>query len=196
MNNINYERRKAVAVAWKNERNRVLGGEGTRDLSQKEQREIILKGRAKGYQGHHMKSVDGHNSKAGDARNIQFLTRREHLEAHKGDYHNSTNGYYNPSTKIMNEFGRGKAAVEPMMLSQPLNKLQKQYALKKATAFSKASTIPSTGHPTTSPLLKANCPTSKQSQRGNAITKATRIRMASHGNSSTRHNIVTPSKNR
>ena len=111
MSDVSYERRRAVELAWKNEKGRVLDGKGTRDWSQKEQREIIAKGKAKGYQGHHMKSVDGHNSKAGDPNNIQFLTRSEHLAAHKGNYRNNTNGYYDPSTGKMNEFGRGKAKV-------------------------------------------------------------------------------------
>ena len=98
MSDINYERRKAVANAWKMERGYVIEGKGTRDWSRKEQREIICKGKANGYQGHHMKSVDGHNSKAGDANNIQFLTRSEHLAAHGGNYHNNTNGRYDPKT--------------------------------------------------------------------------------------------------
>jgi len=135
MSNITYERRKAVDLAWKNEKGRVLDGKGTRDWSQKEQREIIARGKAKGYQGHHMKSVDGHNSKAGEPDNIQFLTRREHLNAHKGNYRNNTNGYYDPKSQKMNEFGRNKASVESKALSQPLSKSQKQYATKKAEAI-------------------------------------------------------------
>ncbi len=135
MSNITYERRKAVDLAWKNEKGRVLEGNGTRDWSQKEQREIIAKGKAKGYQGHHMKSVDGHNSKAGQPDNIQFLTRREHLSAHKGNYRNNTNGYYDPKSQKMNEFGRNKASVESKALSQPLSKSQKQYATRKAEAI-------------------------------------------------------------
>ena len=98
MSDIAYERRKAVAEAWKNEKKLVAAGKGTRDWSQKEQREILSKGKAAGYQGHHMKSVDGHNAKAGESSNIQFLTRSEHLAAHKGNYRNNTNGYYDPAT--------------------------------------------------------------------------------------------------
>ena len=124
MYDIGYERRKAVANAWKNEKGLVIGGKGTRDWSQKEQREIISKGRATGYEGHHMKSVDGHNSKAGDANNIQFLNRKEHLAAHGGDFHNNTNGYYDPKTNTMKSFGRGKASVEPKPLSNPLSERQ------------------------------------------------------------------------
>lgn len=140
MSNTNYERRKAVANAWKNEKNLVVDGKGTRDWSQKEQREIISKGRATGYQGHHMKSVDGHNSKAGDASNIQFLTRNEHLAAHKGDFHNNTNGYYDPSTGNTHDFGRNKAHIESNHLSKPLSESQKRAALSKADINTKAQT--------------------------------------------------------
>lgn len=131
MSNIGYERRKAVAEAWKNEKSLVLDGRGTRDWSQKEQGEIIAKGKAKGYQGHHMKSVDGHNSKAGDSSNIQFLTRSEHLAAHKGNYHNNTNGCYDPSTGKMHDFGRNKAYIESKNLSKPLSESQKMLLCRK-----------------------------------------------------------------
>ena len=133
MSDISYERRKAVAKAWKNEKSLVLSGKGTRDWNSKEQGEIIAKGKAKGYQGHHMKSVDGHNSKAGDPNNIQFLTRSEHLAAHGGDYHNNTNGYYDPSTGIMHGFGRNKAHIDSKNLSNPLSEAQKKAVLTKAT---------------------------------------------------------------
>ena len=130
MSNIDYERRKAVAGAWKNERILVSNGEGTRDWSKKEQREILAKGRATGYQGHHMKSVDGHNSKAGDPNNIQFLTRKEHLAAHNGDFHNNTNGYYDPATGEMHSFGRSKAHIEANSLSSPLRNSSKETTTK------------------------------------------------------------------
>lgn len=138
MSNISYERRKAVANAWKNEKTLVVDGKGTRDWSQKEQREIISKGRATGYQGHHMKSVDGHNSKAGDSNNIQFLTRSEHLAAHKGDFHNNTNGYYDPATGKMHDFGRNKAHIDSSKLSKPLGESQKKAALAKADVNKRA----------------------------------------------------------
>ena len=130
---VGYERRKAVANAWKNEKGLVLGGKGTRDWSQKEQKEIISKGRATGYEGHHMKSVDGHNSKAGDANNIQFLNRKEHLAAHGGDFNNNTNGYYDPKTNTMNSFGRGRASVESKPLSNPLSERQIKSISKNAS---------------------------------------------------------------
>lgn len=137
MSDIAYERRKAVAEAWKNEKKLVAAGKGTRDWSQKEQREILSKGKAAGYQGHHMKSVDGHNAKAGESSNIQFLTRSEHLAAHKGNYRNNTNGYYDPATGKMNDFGRYKAHADPRDLSNPLSESQKKYAYSKAETSKK-----------------------------------------------------------
>ena len=119
MSDIAYERRKAVAEAWKKEKEYVLNGKGTRDWSPKEQRELVSKGKVAGYQGHHMKSVDGHNSKAGNPDNIQFLTRKEHLAAHKGNFHNNTNGRYDPATGNTNEFGRYNPSNEAKDLTNP-----------------------------------------------------------------------------
>lgn len=36
--------------------------------------------------------------------NIQFLSKDEHLEVHKGNWHTSTNRYYNPTTKQFKDF--------------------------------------------------------------------------------------------
>lgn len=138
---VGYERRKAVANAWKNEKGLIIGGKGTRDWSQKEQKEIISKGKATGYEGHHMKSVDGHNSKAGDANNIQFLKRKEHLAAHGGDFHNNTNGYYDPKTGQMNGFGRGRATVESKPLTNPLSERQIKSISKNASSNARIEAV-------------------------------------------------------
>ena len=135
MSSVTYERRKAVDLAWKNEKRLVLEGKGTRDWTPKEQRELIRTGKVKGYEGHHMKSVDGHITKAGDSRNIQFLTRKEHLKAHKGDFHANTNWYYNPKTEEYVNFGHYKAQLEPKSLKEPLNKSQVEYAQKRAEKY-------------------------------------------------------------
>ena len=121
---VSYQRRKAVANAWKRERILVSKGMGTRNWTKEEQREILAKGKVKGYEGHHMKSVDGHNSRAGDYNNIQFLTRKEHLEAHKGDFHNHTNGFFNHETKEMYSFGRYKPGIEAKKLDNALSQKQ------------------------------------------------------------------------
>lgn len=48
------------------------------------------------YEGHHMLSVDKYPEHAGDCRNMQALGRsnHEHINAHKGNYQNSTSWYY------------------------------------------------------------------------------------------------------
>lgn len=130
MSDINYERRKAVANAWKNERNLVKDGSGTRDWTVSEQREILLTGKAKGYEGHHMRDVSNHNSLAGDPNNIQFLNRKEHLQAHGGDFHNKTNGYFDPKTNEMHEFGRNKPHIESQKLNNPLDDSSKNRILR------------------------------------------------------------------
>lgn len=103
---LSYERQNAVRKAWKDEKSRVSDGYGTRKWSAEEQEELICRGAVRGYEGHHMKSVSLYPEYAGDSNNIQFLSEEEHLYgAHNGSYHNLTNGYYDPETQTMNEFG-------------------------------------------------------------------------------------------
>lgn len=52
-----------------------------------------------------MKSVNQYPEYADNPDNIQFLTKNEHLEAHKGNWKNPTNWNYNPVTKVFHEFG-------------------------------------------------------------------------------------------
>ena len=102
---LSYQRQNAVRLAWKNERNRVENGYGTRKWSAAEQEELISRGAVHGYEGHHMKSVSLFPEYAGEPRNIQFLSETEHLwGAHNGNYHTPTNGYYDPTTGVMYEF--------------------------------------------------------------------------------------------
>lgn len=98
------ERQKAVRDAWKEEKERVKNGQGTRDWYPSQQKELLQRGAVSGYEGHHMKSVSLYPEYAGDPKNIQFLSEEEHLDAHQGNYHNPTNGYYDPNTQTMNEF--------------------------------------------------------------------------------------------
>ena len=103
---LSYERQNAVRKAWKEERARVVNGQGTRKWSKEEQQQLMERGSVKGYEGHHMKSVSLYPQYAVDSHNIQFLSEEEHLQgAHGGNYHHLTNGYYDPETQSMNEFG-------------------------------------------------------------------------------------------
>ena len=120
MESIGYRRRKAVAEAWKRERALVAAGRGTRDWTPAEQEQILRKGKVKGYEGHHMKSVHDHNFRAGDANNIQFLTRKEHLAAHKGNFRNKTNSYYDHKTGESYDFSRYKPSIADHKLNNAL----------------------------------------------------------------------------
>lgn len=103
-------RRKAVDLAWKREKELVLEGKGTRDWTEEQQRQIIEDGRAtdesgRAFDGHHMKNVATYPEYQEDPNNIQFLSRSEHLDAHGGCTHNSTNGFYDYKTGETIDFG-------------------------------------------------------------------------------------------
>ena len=85
------ERNKAIRKAWEREQELVSEGKGTRDWSKEQQNDILDPDKGKAYdengrafEGQHMKSVVEYPEYQGDSDNIQFLTREEHLEAHKG----------------------------------------------------------------------------------------------------------------
>ena len=54
-----------------------------------------------------MKSVQLFPEIQGESGNIQFLSKKEHRDAHGGNYQNPTNGYYDPITRVMTDFGDG-----------------------------------------------------------------------------------------
>lgn len=86
-------RQKAVRRAWRQERKLVEAGGGTRHWTKRQREQIIKNGRAKNFEGHHIRSVNGHSKKwTGDPRNIKFVTKREHLREHKGNFRNKTTG--------------------------------------------------------------------------------------------------------
>lgn len=86
-------RQSAVRKAWKQEKEMVESiGQGTRDWSKKEMKELFENGKVKGYQGHHINNVKDHPSMAGDPNSIEFLNKTEHLDAHNGNYRNKTEG--------------------------------------------------------------------------------------------------------
>lgn len=120
------ETQKAVRIAWENEQKLVAKGKGTRDWTPDQQRDILESGKAhdadgRAFDGQHMKSAAVHPEYQGDPGNIQFLTREEHKEAHKGDWKNPTNWYYDPVTKEYHDFGDGKyIPCEVIELSDPI----------------------------------------------------------------------------
>ena len=122
------ERNKAIRLAWERERELVLQGKGTRDWSLDQQKDILDPDKGKAYdengrafEGQHMKSAAEYPEYQGNPSNIQFLTREEHLAAHKGSWQNSTNWYYNPETKEFVDFGEnGPIPCEVISLGEPL----------------------------------------------------------------------------
>lgn len=113
MSNRTAEASKAIREAWEREKALVQKGQGTRDWTCEQQKDIIEKGKAydedgKAFEGHHMKSAERYPKFQGDAENIQFLTRTEHKNAHGGDFHNPTNGYYDYNSKKTTDFGDNK----------------------------------------------------------------------------------------
>ena len=124
------EANKAIAAAWENEKQRVSEGKGTRDWTQEQQQDILDRGKAydengKAFEGQHMRSAEMHPECQGDPNNIQFLTREEHLAAHGGDWRNPTNGYYDPFTGVMTDFGDGPIVpCKVIELSEPVVKIE------------------------------------------------------------------------
>lgn len=123
------EANKAIRIAWQQEQERVLEGKGTRDWTPEQQQDIIEKGKAydddgKAFHGQHMKSAEKYPEFQGDPDNIQFLTPKEHLDAHRGNWQNPTNWYYDPVTHVFTDFGEGMyipcAVID---LSCPVNRI-------------------------------------------------------------------------
>lgn len=98
------QRQKAVRDAWKQEADLVKAtGQGTREWKPHEIRSLTKEQKVAGYEGHHMRSVNGHSPKwAADPRNIEFVTRQEHLQRHSGDFHMPTTGNLIDRQKMIN----------------------------------------------------------------------------------------------
>ena len=65
---------------------------GTRKWSLTQKQELLKTGKVKGFEGHHINSVKGHPEHAGNPNNIEFVTRKEHLKRHGGNFRNPTRG--------------------------------------------------------------------------------------------------------
>lgn len=138
-----YQCAKAVQEFWNNERELIKQGFGTRNWSVQEQIEIMNfkpsggerknaaaptygQGQATEsgmsydkYEGQHMKSAEAHPDFQGNPNNIQALTRDEHQEAHGGDFRNPTNGYYDPDSGQITDFGNNPPTdLQPQQLNE------------------------------------------------------------------------------
>ena len=99
-----YQRRKAVREAWKQELNLIKKtGRGTRSWTKKEIAEMKLRGKVKGYEGHHINNVANNPKLAGNPNNIKFVKgRTEHLAEHNGNFANPTKGKLINRTNLAN----------------------------------------------------------------------------------------------
>lgn len=126
MRNRTAEASKAVRKAAKKEQELVRQGKGTRDWTPSQQKDILARGRAYddngvAFDGHHMKSVEAYPEYQGDPDNIQFLSKEEHKAAHQGSFLNSSNGYYDPQTGLILDFGEDRfIPCKVVKLSEPL----------------------------------------------------------------------------
>jgi len=133
--NTDTARRAAVSKAWAKERALVQEGKGTRNWSKSEQAKILSTGKCEGYHGHHKLSVKNHPSEAGNADNIQFLTQKEHYQAHNRNYKNDPQGRYNTETGKIESYADGKVKSEPIRsLDNKLSDSRKDSAMRKYDA--------------------------------------------------------------
>ncbi len=132
---LNTARRQAVLSAWKEEKQAVLQGKGSRDWTEEQQKQLVEKGSIHTFEGHHMRSVSYGKTQeeklaiAKDKNNIQFLEKskenNEHLAAHNYNTRNQTNGYYDVKTGETKSFGDKSPQPPPKeKLSHPICKEQ------------------------------------------------------------------------
>lgn len=152
------ERNKAVRKAWEREQQLVKEGCGTRDWTEEQQKDILdpAKGKAyddqgRAFEGQHMKSAVEYPEYQANPENIQFLTKDEHLEAHKGSWQNPTNWYYDPVMKEYIDFGDGNIIpCEVIQLSNPvvvINRLEPVEAVKENGAENNPEPVKNKGQP-------------------------------------------------
>lgn len=175
------EANKAILAAWEKEQDLVREGKGTRDWTQEQQQDILDRGKAydedgKAFQGQHMKSVEKYPEYQGDANNIQFLTKEEHLEAHQGNWKNPTNWYYEPVSKQFFAFGECELIpCEIIKLSNPLVTIEVSSVDAEAERVKETQPEQSSG---TAPPIEVS--TGKQSSVPNP-TKSTPMQQTSKG---------------
>jgi GHH signature containing HNH/Endo VII superfamily nuclease toxin len=80
---IDSARRQAVKEAWKHERAIIAkGGRGTYDWTPAQRKEILNYGKVKGFDGHHINSVNDAVGQAADPDNIKFMPNSDHKKLH------------------------------------------------------------------------------------------------------------------
>lgn len=179
------ERNKAIRKAWEREQQLVQEGTGTRDWTKEQQKDILDPDKGKAYdeqgrafEGQHMKSAAEYPEFQGNPDNIQFLTRDEHLEAHKGSWQNPTNWYYDPVTKEFHDFGDGELIpCKIIELSNPIVKIetsgQKEKTTDKAESPQEGEKEKTVSSSTDTQKASAKKTSAKKTSAGNNPTKPT-----------------------
>ena len=67
-------------------------GQGTRNWTKKQSKELKTKGKVSDYKGHHIVNVKSDTKLAGDPRNIVFVSKKEHELVHGKNFQNATQG--------------------------------------------------------------------------------------------------------
>lgn len=127
-----------------------------------------------------MKSVEKYPEYQGDANNIQFLTKEEHLEAHQGNWKNPTNWYYEPVSKQFFAFGECELIpCEIIKLSNPLVTIEvssvdaEAERVKETQPEQSSGTAPpievSTGKQSSVPNPTKSTPMQQKTSKGSAI---------------------------
>ena len=151
---------KAIRLAWERERELVSKGLGTRDWTPEQQQDILEYGKAyddegKAFEGQHMKSAAQYPEHQGNPDNIQFLTRKEHLEAHNGSWQNPSNWYYDPIEKQFFDFGDGAPIpCKIIELSNPIIHIDNNDVAPKADEVKQTEKAQTSG---TDPPVKDSC---------------------------------------
>ena len=106
-----YLRQKAVRLARQQEIELVRKtGKGTRPWTPRQLKQLTKGKWIRGYEGHHIRDVSSHSKRwIGDPRNIKFVTRREHLREHKGNFRNPTTGKLIDRPKLIRQAVKSRA---------------------------------------------------------------------------------------
>lgn len=83
-----------VKRAWQYEKAEIeMGGKGTTEWSKEQQNEILETGKVRGAEGHHINNVaDNPELQANPDNIVMAKDKKQHLNMHKGDFKNSTDG--------------------------------------------------------------------------------------------------------
>lgn len=176
---------KAIRLAWQRELELVQEGKGTRDWTEKQQRDILDPelGKAydedgKAFEGHHMKSAEAYPEFQGNSENIQFLSRTEHTQAH-GGWRKPTNGYYDYITGITYDFEEnGLTPCKIITLSNPVIVLEVPPVDTESETIEKTQKEQSSG---TDPPITDSQKSTVKPPSVPQITKSTSVKQTSKG---------------